>query len=122
MSLSKQHRVPRIPAVSKKELKRGVLEMRSDAEFNQDWMVACAKDEAATLLAREDAGFSGWPAKPQSPSEVLTLTLYVNECRNRRHWHLFDAAALAERIRFLSRFLKRSHPMIQLANHHSKSP
>lgn len=104
------------------ELRRGVQEIRAEGERRQRWMVACAKDEVATLLARQDAGLIRWPAKPKTPGDVLKLACYLNECRRRRDWHLFDAAALAERIRFLSRFLKHGDPLVKLAEQASQSP
>ena len=78
--------------------------------------LAGARTEAKEFLARQDAGFIGWPPKPKNPREVLMLACYVNECRERRELHLADASILTERIRRLCRFLKRTDPMVQLAN------
>jgi hypothetical protein len=117
-----------IPPKTKKELLTAIREMDAElrsghhpAAHDRALDIAVAKSEAMALLARADAGRVGWPAKPKSDEDVLRLAFYVMGCRSRRDWLLFDAAALAERIRFLSRFLKHSNPMVQLANRNAGS-
>lgn len=122
MSSQNNHHLHRIPAITKKELLRSIRQMQAELQSGprpavngHALDVALAKSEALALLAREDAGHAGWPAKPKSDRDVLRLAFYVEECRNRRDWLLFDTAALAERIRFLSRFLNRGDPLVKLA-------